>query len=139
MGTFILILIVIVGILLGLVILVQNPKGGGLATGFSGAHQIGGVQGTAHFLEKATWYLIVAMMVLCVLSSYYYSTGNVGSGSGMGDSGDSGAATQTEQTENGEAQDPAGQDPATQDPATQDPAITDGDPVGQGQPVNPEP
>jgi len=126
MGTFILILIVIVGVLLGLVILVQNPKGGGLATGFSGAHQIGGVQRTAHFLEKATWYLVIALMVLCVLSSYYYSTGNVGSGSGMGDQGDSGAGTQTEQTSQ----------PANQ----QDPAVSDGEPAGEGQvPSTPQP
>lgn len=135
MGTFILILIVIVGVLLGLVILVQNPKGGGLATGFSGAHQIGGVQRTAHFLEKATWYLVIALMILCVLSSYYYSTGGVGSGSGMGDQGDSGAGTQTEQTDQ-----PADQQDPNQPAQQQDPAVTDGDPAGAGQaPSTPQP
>ena len=43
--------------LLALVVLAQNPKGGGLAAGFTGAQQIGGVQRTADFLEKGTWTL----------------------------------------------------------------------------------
>jgi preprotein translocase subunit SecG len=66
----IIVLIVIVGLLLALVVLMQNPKGGGLATGFQGATQIGGVQRTADFLEKATWYLAAALLVLCLLSAY---------------------------------------------------------------------
>lgn len=65
-------LIVIVGILLGLVILVQNPKGGGLASGFTGATKIGGVQRTADFLEKSTWYLGAALFVLCLLAAKFY-------------------------------------------------------------------
>ena len=57
MITFLTVVILIVCFLLGAVILVQNPKGGGLATGFQGASQIGGVQRTTNFLEKATWVL----------------------------------------------------------------------------------
>ncbi|MFN8698332.1 MAG: preprotein translocase subunit SecG [Flavobacteriales bacterium] len=76
MATFIVILIVIIAILLGLIILVQNPKGGGLAVGFSGTSQIGGVQRTTDFLEKATWYLGIAMMALCLLSAAWYTQGN---------------------------------------------------------------
>lgn len=60
---------------MAMVILVQNPKGGGLATGFQGAAQIGGVQKTANFLEKATWYLAIALFVLCLLSAKYYGSG----------------------------------------------------------------
>ena len=78
---FIIALIVIVGILLGLVILVQNPKGEGLATGFQGAHQIGGVQRTTDFLEKATWYLAIALMVLSLVASKFSKT----TGSGLAD------------------------------------------------------
>lgn len=74
MATFIIALIVIVGVLLGLVILVQNPKGGGLATGFSGAHQIGGVQRTTDFLEKSTWYLTIVLFVLCLISAKFFNT-----------------------------------------------------------------
>ena len=51
---FLYILIIIVAALLALVVLAQNPKGGGLAAGFTGASQIGGVQRTADFLEKST-------------------------------------------------------------------------------------
>ena len=75
MGTFIIVLILIVCFLLGVVILVQNPKGGGLATGFQGASQIGGVQKTTDFLEKSTWYLTIALFVLCMASAAWYDGG----------------------------------------------------------------
>ena len=57
MGYVLLVLILIIAILLGAVILVQNPKGTGLASGFESAGKIGGVQRTTDFLEKSTWYL----------------------------------------------------------------------------------
>lgn len=63
------IIIIILAILLALVVLAQNPKGGGLAAGFTGASQIGGVQRTADFMEKATWSLAGALMVLCLVSA----------------------------------------------------------------------
>ena len=63
------VIIIILAALLALVVLAQNPKGGGLATGFTGASQIGGVQRTAHFMEKATWTLAGSLMVLCLVSA----------------------------------------------------------------------
>ena len=66
------VVILIVCVLLGAVILVQNPKGGGLATGFQGAGQMGGVQKTTDFLVKATWYLTGALFVLCILAGVYF-------------------------------------------------------------------
>jgi preprotein translocase subunit SecG len=63
------IIILIICGLLALVVLAQNPKGGGLAAGFTGAQQIGGVQRTADFLEKGTWTLAGALMVLCLVSA----------------------------------------------------------------------
>jgi preprotein translocase subunit SecG len=63
------ILIIIIAALLALVVLAQNPKGGGLAAGFTGAQQIGGVQRTADFLEKSTWTLAGLLMVLCLVSA----------------------------------------------------------------------
>ena len=63
------IIIVIICALLGLIVLAQNPKGGGLAAGFTGAQQIGGVQRTADFLEKGTWTLAGSLMVLCLVSA----------------------------------------------------------------------
>ena len=71
------ILIVIVCGLLALFVLAQNPKGGGLAAGFTGAQQIGGVQRTADFLEKGTWTLATALMVLCLISAGMHTTGVV--------------------------------------------------------------
>jgi preprotein translocase subunit SecG len=62
--------------LLALVVLAQNPKGGGLAAGFTGAQQIGGVQRTADFLEKGTWTLATALMVLCLVSAGLQDSGN---------------------------------------------------------------
>lgn len=74
MTSFLVLLAVICSILLGLVVLVQNPKGGGLAVGFQGAQQIGGVQRTTDFLEKATWYLAIGVFVLCLLSASQYAS-----------------------------------------------------------------
>lgn len=62
------ILIFIVALLLVLVILVQNPKGG-LASNFSSSNQVMGVRKTTDFLEKATWTLAIALIVLSIISS----------------------------------------------------------------------
>lgn len=63
------VLILIACILLILVVLVQNSKGGGLAANFTGGAQVMGVRQTADFLEKATWTLAVALVVLTLLAS----------------------------------------------------------------------
>jgi len=67
-----------------IVVLVQNPKGGGLGAGFGGggsANMMGGVKQTTDFLEKATWYLVTALFVLSIVSSALISSGdNNGSG-----------------------------------------------------------
>lgn len=72
MGTYILIsvLILIACILLVLVVLVQNPKGGGLSSTFGGSNQVMGVKKTADFLEKATWTLGIILLVLSLLSIF---------------------------------------------------------------------
>ena len=67
--TFISVLILIVGILLTLIVLVQNSKGGGLASNFSGSNQVMGVRKTTDFLEKATWTLAIALLVLSLTAS----------------------------------------------------------------------
>ena len=61
------ILIFIVCALLILIVLVQNSKGGGLASGFSSSNQIMGVRKTTDFLEKATWGLAATVAVLSVV------------------------------------------------------------------------
>jgi preprotein translocase subunit SecG len=68
MFIFISVLVFIVAILLIMVILVQNPKGG-LASNFSSSNQVMGVRKTTDFLEKATWTLGIALLILSVISS----------------------------------------------------------------------
>lgn len=70
MGLYILIsvLILISCILLILVVLVQNSKGGGLAANFGSTGQIMGVRKTADFLEKATWSLAIILLSLTLIS-----------------------------------------------------------------------
>ena len=64
MYVFISILILIASILLILIVLIQNSKGGGLASGFSSSNQIMGVRKTTDFLEKATWGL-AGFVIVC--------------------------------------------------------------------------
>lgn len=61
------ILAIVVCVLLGLIILIQNPKGGGLSSGFSGSNNVMGVQRTGDFLEKGTWALAITLMVIALL------------------------------------------------------------------------
>jgi len=77
MGAFIFIsvLILIVCVLLTLVVLVQNSKGGGLASNFSSSNQIMGVRKTADFLEKATWTLAAALLVLSMATIFVIPRG----------------------------------------------------------------
>lgn len=72
-----LIAITIVCFLLILAIMVQNPKGGGLSSSFGGSQQIGGVQKTTDFLDKSTWYLGIALIVLIFLSTLSFQNGGV--------------------------------------------------------------
>lgn len=63
----IVILAIIISVLLVLIVLIQNPKGGGLSSGFAGSNNIMGVQRTGDFLEKGTWVLAVSLMVLALM------------------------------------------------------------------------
>ena len=67
MYTAISVLIFIICVLLILIVLVQNSKGGGLASSFASSNQIMGVRKTTDFLEKATWTLAGGMMILCAI------------------------------------------------------------------------
>ncbi|MFL0071054.1 preprotein translocase subunit SecG [Tenacibaculum maritimum] len=75
--TLVLILILIVAFALTLIVMVQNPKGGGLSSSFGGgAQSLGGVQNTNNFLDKATWTLAIAMFVLILLANFAIPRGN---------------------------------------------------------------
>ena len=75
MYNFIVILILIVSVLLAIVVLVQNSKGGGLAANFSAPNQIMGVRKTIDFLEKATWTLAAALIVLSLIATISIHSG----------------------------------------------------------------
>ncbi len=77
MYTLIIILIIITCILLIGIVMVQNSKGGGLASDFSSSNQIVGVQRTGDFLEKGTWYLAVALIVFSLGSNFFINRGEV--------------------------------------------------------------
>jgi len=62
------VLIVVTCIFTILIVLVQNSKGGGLASNFSSSNQYMGVRKTADFLEKATWTLGAALIIFSLLA-----------------------------------------------------------------------
>ena len=61
------IIIMIASVLLVFVVFIQNPKGGGLSSDFGSAHQLGGVQKTNDFIDKATWSLAGVVAVLSII------------------------------------------------------------------------
>ena len=71
MSLLISILVVIASVLLIFFVMIQNSKGGGLAAGFSSSNQVMGVRKTTDFLEKATWSLAGAIVVLCIVASLF--------------------------------------------------------------------
>ena len=74
MTVLIVVLIVVACFMLGIVVLVQNSKGGGLASNFASSNQIMGVRKTTDFLEKATWGLASFIMVLCLVFAFMTKT-----------------------------------------------------------------
>ena len=70
MYTLFVILIVIAALLMIGIVLIQESKGGGLASQFSGYNQIGGVRKTTDFVEKATWFLAGFMVLVSVCCAY---------------------------------------------------------------------
>ncbi|MGL2963107.1 preprotein translocase subunit SecG [Flavobacterium sp. RSB2_4_14] len=69
MFTIFLVLITIVCFLLIIAVMVQNPKGGGLSSSLGGSQMLGGVQKTTDFLDRSTWVLATALILLILLSS----------------------------------------------------------------------
>ena len=68
MYIFLTVIIVLAAILVTLFVLVQNSKGGGLASGFASGNQVMGAPKTADFLEKTTWGLICVIALLSVFA-----------------------------------------------------------------------
>jgi preprotein translocase subunit SecG len=65
-------LIILASVILGLIILIQNPKGGGLSSSFGGiGNQLMGVKQTTDVLEKGTWLFAGIVGVLCLTSAIF--------------------------------------------------------------------
>jgi preprotein translocase subunit SecG len=72
MYVFITILIIVVCVLLGAVVLIQNPKGGGLSASFGGVgQQLLGAKRSTDVVEKLTWGLAFALIFLCLSTTLF--------------------------------------------------------------------
>ena len=66
------VLVIIASAILGLIVLIQNPKGGGLSSSFGGfGNQLMGVKQTTDVLEKGTWLFAGIVGILCLLSPVF--------------------------------------------------------------------
>ncbi|HEX5654192.1 MAG TPA: preprotein translocase subunit SecG [Chitinophagaceae bacterium] len=71
------ILIILASVILGAIVLIQNPKGGGLAGNIAGfSNQFMGVKQTTDVLEKGTWLFAGIIAALCIVSSIFISGGS---------------------------------------------------------------
>lgn len=72
MTVIFIILIALASIILSLIVLVQNPKGGGLAGNIAGfSNQFMGVKQTTDVLEKGTWVFAAVIGLLCIMSTIF--------------------------------------------------------------------
>jgi len=77
MITFFLILVVVACVALGFMVLIQNPKGGGLNANVGGlSNNFMGVKQTTDVLEKGTWIFASVIAILAITSTLFLSGGN---------------------------------------------------------------
>jgi preprotein translocase subunit SecG len=70
------ILVIIASVVLGLIVLIQNPKGGGLSASLGGfSNQLMGVKQTTDVLEKGTWLFAAILGILCLVSPAFIPKG----------------------------------------------------------------
>lgn len=73
------ILILLACIILGFIVLVQNPKGGGLSGSIAGfSNQFMGVKQTTDVLEKGTWIFATIIALLCLFSAFFIPKAGTG-------------------------------------------------------------
>jgi preprotein translocase subunit SecG len=117
------VLVIIVCVLLILIVLVQNPKGG-LDSAFSTNNQVMGVRKTTDFLEKATWTMGIALVILSIASSAFIKTPTPGDSA----EGDGRASKMQDQVDNATVPAPAN---------SAIPLPANGAPAGTDQPAQP--
>ncbi len=106
--TVLTVLVLIASVLITLIVLLQNGKGGGLASNFTAGNQTFGVRQTADILEKITWGLVAFIFVISIVSTF--SLGNKGKA--------------VDYTEKIEAEAPAAPEFPTAIPSAENPAET---------------
>lgn len=72
MQTLLIIAIMAISVLLILVILIQNAKGGGIASNVGVSNQLFGAKRETEKIESATWWLVGILAMLCILSGFFY-------------------------------------------------------------------
>ena len=74
------VLIILSSVILGLIVLIQNPKGGGLSGTLGGfSNQLMGVKQTTDVLEKGTWVFASVVGLLCLMSPAFIPKDKTGS------------------------------------------------------------
>ena len=76
MSTFLSILIILVCVLLILIVLIQNPKGGGIASNFVSTSQFIGARQQVELIEQITWGFVGGLVVLCIAFAAIVGTGS---------------------------------------------------------------
>ncbi len=71
--TVLTVLVLLASVLITLIVLLQNGKGGGLASNFVAGNQTFGVRQTADILEKITWGLAGFIFLVSVVTSFTMS------------------------------------------------------------------
>lgn len=72
--TILSVLVLIASILMTLIVLLQNSKGGGLASNFAVGNQAFGVRQTTDILEKITWGLAAFIFLFSVICTFTLNT-----------------------------------------------------------------
>jgi preprotein translocase subunit SecG len=79
-----LILIIVASAGLGFIVLIQNPKGGGLNANVGGlTNNFMGVKQTTDVLEKGTWIFAAAIAVLAMTSTLFLKSGGSNTDKGL--------------------------------------------------------
>ena len=73
--TVLTVLVLVASVLITLIVLLQNGKGGGLASNFVAGNQTFGVRQTTDILEKITWGLVAFIFVVSIVSTFTLNNG----------------------------------------------------------------
>ena len=76
--TVLTVLVLVASVLITLIVLLQNGKGGGLASNFVAGNQTFGVRQTTDILEKITWGLVAFIFVVSIISTFTLNNGGKG-------------------------------------------------------------